>query len=396
MSLRCLHVVPTYLPALRYGGPIHAVHGLCRALAGHGCEVHVYTTNVDGEGILPVPTDGPVRLDGVDVHYFPTGLGRRLYRSPAMGRALTDNLASFDIVHLHSVFLWPTTAAARLARRQNVPYLLAPRGMLVGPLIQRKSRILKSAWIEIFDRANLAGAAAIHATSRSERREFERLGLPARSFAVVPNGVDTPPGDAAVSPPDRLRPYILFLGRINWKKGIERLIDAMQFVPDADLVIAGNDEEGETARLQARASALGLGSRICFIGAVQGEEKWSLLRHCAVFALASHSENFGNAVLEAMACARPVVVTPEVGLADVVAEVGCGLVVDGSAEALGPALASLLADPALALRLGQAGAKAARERFSWPSIASAMYEIYQTAIVDRTKDIAYAGKAAHV
>ncbi|MGO4339778.1 glycosyltransferase [Labrys sp. KB_33_2] len=396
MTLRCLHVVPTYLPALRYGGPIHAVHGLCRALAGQGCDVHVYTTNVDGAGILPVPTDRPVRLDGVDVHYFPTGLGRRLYRSPAMGRALARHIASFDIVHLHSVFLWPTTVAARLAQRNAVPYLLAPRGMLVEGLIQRKSRMLKSAWIRAFDRANLAGAAAIHVTSRSERLDIEKLGLPARAFALVPNGIDMPPAGASLFPPDRSRPYVLFLGRISWKKGIARLIDAMQLVADADLVIAGNDDEGETARLRARAAALGLDARVRFVGPVHGEEKWSLLRNCAAFALASHSENFGNAVLEAMACARPVVVSPEVGLAEMVASAGCGMVVDASPKALGAALSSLLADPDLATRLGQAGEKTAREQFSWPGIASAMVDVYQVAILAQAREVALAGRAVHV
>ncbi|MDZ5454228.1 glycosyltransferase [Labrys sedimenti] len=396
MTLRCLHVVPTYLPALRYGGPIHAVHGLCRALAGQGCDVQVYTTNVDGDDVLPVPTDRPVQLDGVNVHYFPAGLGRRLYRSPAMGRALAQNIASFDVVHLHSVFLWPTTAAARLARRHAIPYLLAPRGMLVGPLIRRKSRLLKSAWIQAFDRANLAGAAAVHVTSRSERLEIEKLGLPARAFALVPNGIDMPPAGTDLLLPDQARPYALFLGRISWKKGIERLIDAMQFVGDADLVIAGNDDEGETARLKARAAALGLDTRIRFVGPVHGEEKWSLLRNCAAFALASHSENFGNAVLEAMACARPVIVTPEVGLADAVADAGCGLVVEGSAAALGAALSSLLADPDLAARLGQAGEKTAREQFSWPGIARAMLDVYQEAILARAGQAALAGSPLHV
>lgn len=396
MTLRCLHVVPTYLPALRYGGPIHAVHGLCRALAGQGCEVQVYTTNVDGDDVLPVPTDKPVRLDGVDVHYFPTGLGRRLYRSPAMGRALARHIASFDVVHLHSVFLWPTTAAARLAQKNAIPYLLAPRGMLVGDLIQRKSRLLKSAWIRAFDRANLAGAAAIHVTSRSERLDIEKLGLPARAFALVPNGIDMPSAGAGRLPPDPARPYVLFLGRVSWKKGIERLIDAMQLVADADLVIAGNDEEGETTRLKARAAALGLGARIRFIGPVHGEEKWSLLRNCAAFALASHSENFGNAVLEAMACARPVVVTPEVGLAEMVASAGCGLVVNGSPEAIGSALSSLLADPDLATGLGKAGERTAREQFSWPGIASAMLDVYQEAILAQAGEAALAGRAVHV
>src|ERR1700686_3650307 len=102
--MRILHVVPSYLPATRYGGPIFAVHGLCRALAARGHQVEVFTTNVDGDGISDVPLGVPVERDGVSVHYFPSTL-RRFYFSPAMRSALLRRIADFDLVHAHSVFL---------------------------------------------------------------------------------------------------------------------------------------------------------------------------------------------------------------------------------------------------------------------------------------------------
>src|SRR6185503_18906160 len=100
--MRILHVVPTYIPAWRYGGPIHSVHGLCRALAARGHEVSVATTNVDGNQDSNVPLYRAVRLDGVDVHYFPSTLLRRLYYSPPMRRFIRDRLPQLDIVHTHS------------------------------------------------------------------------------------------------------------------------------------------------------------------------------------------------------------------------------------------------------------------------------------------------------
>ncbi|MEZ5582503.1 MAG: glycosyltransferase [Candidatus Competibacteraceae bacterium] len=141
--MRLLHVVPTYLPATRYGGPIYSVHGLCKALAARGHEVHVFTTNVDGPGDSDVPLTKPVRRDGVSIWYFPSRQLRRLYWSPPMAKALRKLMPGFDLVHLHSIFLWPTWMAARCARHCNVPYILAPRGMLVKELIQRKS-----SWIQ--------------------------------------------------------------------------------------------------------------------------------------------------------------------------------------------------------------------------------------------------------
>jgi len=390
MALRCLHVVPTYFPAVRYGGPIHSVHGLCRALAARGCDVHVYTTNVDGAGVSSVPLEGPVELDGVNVHYFPTATGRRIYRSPAMGAALTATVASFDVVHIHSVFLWPTAIAARLARRHRIPYVLAPRGMLVDSLIRRKSRFLKSAWLWAFERSNIAGAAAIHATSEMERRDIEKLGFDVRSFAVVPNGIDAIPAGAAKPVMLPSRPYVLCLGRVNWKKGIERLIAAMSHVPRANLVIAGNDEDGEAARLMGMVHELGLEDRVRFIGPVYGDEKWALIRNCTTLALASHSENFGNVVLEAMACSRPVVVTTKVGLADIVAQSGSGLVVDGSPTAIGNAISALITDPAYAQRLGEVAAKTARDLFSWPAVASTMCGVYETVVTASGKEVGHA------
>jgi glycosyltransferase involved in cell wall biosynthesis len=122
--------------------------------------LHVFTTNIDGPGITATPVATPVDLDGVQVRYFPCPLLRRLYWSPALGQALRHEIGKFDLVHLHSVFLWPTWAAARAARTAGVPYVLSPRGMLVKDLIARRSRFAKSAWIRLIERSNVERAAA--------------------------------------------------------------------------------------------------------------------------------------------------------------------------------------------------------------------------------------------
>ena len=382
---RCLHVVPTYYPAVRYGGPIHSVHGLCRSLAELGCDVHVFTTNVDGAGVSPVELDRPIDLDGVKVWYFPTGAGRRLYRSPAMRAALETRIASFDIVHLHSVFLWPTAMAARIARDRAIPYVLAPRGMLVDDLIRAKNRLVKRAWIGLVEATNVAGAAAIHVTSEIERAEIEKIGLKVRSYALVPNGVAVPAVQPAAAPASGGRLKVLSLGRISWKKGIDRLIAAMAHTQDAELLIAGPDEESASVELKSLCARLGLAERVRFVGPAHGEEKAALMRECAVLALASLSENFGNVVLEAMACARPVVVTPQVGLADVVAQTGSGLVAAGEPVEFGRALSALLQSAELRAQCGAAGYATARDRFSWPVVARQMQVVYQQHVTARTE-----------
>jgi glycosyltransferase involved in cell wall biosynthesis len=371
--VRILHVVPSYLPAVRYGGPIHAVHGLCRALARAGHEVSVLTTNVDGPGESPVPLDQRVVLDGVGVRYFPSRLLRRLYVSPPMARALPQAIAAADVVHVHSAFLWPPLAAARAARAAGVPYVHSPRGMLVRELIARRSFLVKRAWIALFERRTVAEAAAVHCTSELERQELLALGFAPRATIVVPNGVDLPePAPAAVR-----SDTILYLGRINWKKGLDRLVEAMREVPRGQLVIAGNDEEDLAPRLGALAAARGLADRVALPGHVEGAAKRELLRTAAVLVLPSLSENFGNAVLEAMAHGCPVVVTPGVGLADAVRASGAGLVAEPDPPALARAIRAYVDDPAARAKAGAAAAALAREQYGWDRIAGQMAAHYE-------------------
>lgn len=363
MRLKLLHVVPTYLPARRYGGPIVAVHGLCKALAARGHEIDVFTTNVDGEGVLDVPVGEPVTLDGVRVHYFRSEFPR-LYWSRSMP---LRNVATYDLVHSHAVYLWPGVAAARAARKAGVPYVISPRGMLVPELIRGKSRIVKTAWLQLVERRALAGAAAIHFTSQLEWDDARRTGLPLPSPFVVPNGIDVPPK------PDVPRDdhTLVFLGRINWKKGLDRVIEALQRLPGVRFIAAGNDEESLTPTLIELAQKFGVADRVQFLGPVYGEAKHELLARATLFVLLSQSENFGNAVLEALAMETPAVLSPGVGLADDVVRARAGAI---GAESI----AELLRDPARRAEMGGNGRALVESRFAWPRVAAEMEKEYET------------------
>jgi glycosyltransferase involved in cell wall biosynthesis len=354
------------------------VHGLASTLAAQGHEVHVYTTNVDGNGVLPVRLDQPVQLDGVEVSYFATSVGRRLYRSVRMWQALHANVSNFDIIHLHSVFLWPTSAAAQLARKAGVPYVLSPRGMLVKDLIRRKSSLSKRAWIALFERRNIRRAAAIHLTSEVEASELKALGFTHARLAIVANGIEMPIDipDDDFEPTVMPRPYILFLGRVNWKKGLDRLIPAMKQVASADLLIAGNDEENYRPTLEALARQDGVVDRVRFLGPVDDRKKWALLASARILVLPSYSENFGNVVLEAMVAGCPVIVTPEVGIATLVQEAGCGVVAAGDPARLGLEIKRLLDDRDRSLDMGKAGRRTVQTRYSWKAIGDQMLDVY--------------------
>jgi glycosyltransferase involved in cell wall biosynthesis len=383
--MKILHVVPTYYPAVRYGGPIRSVHGLTSALAARGHDVNVYTTNVDGGGISPVALDRPVLVDGVNVWYFATSVGRRLYRSPRMAHALHANIASFDIVHLHSVFLWPTSAAAKMARKAGVPYVLSPRGMLVKDLIRRKSSLAKRAWINVFERRNIEQAAAVHLTSDIEASEMKALGFSHSHMAVVANGIEVPK-DLSIhdfDPAGAHHPYVLFLGRLNWKKGLDRLIPAMKEVQNADLLIAGNDEENYQPQLEALSRQCDVVDRVRFLGPVDDAKKWALLASARMLVLPSYSENFGNVVLEAMAAGCPVIITPEVGIASVVKDAGCGVVTAGDPENLGLEMKRLLEDDQRCWDMRNAGQRAVQTKYSWATIGKQILDVYTAILADR-------------
>ena len=383
--MRLLHVVPTYLPARRYGGPIVAVHSLCRALAARGHKVEVYTTSIDGRHDSAVPHREPVMLDGVTVRYFASPYLRRLSYAPDMSRALRDAVPDFDVVHLHSVFLWPTWRAARLAEAAKVPYVISPRGMLVKRLIVSRNRLVKSAWIALIERTNLERAAAIHATSAVERHELEQFGWKLRRMVVVPNAAEeideaaragTPSADIAAL--GREQPLVLFFGRLARIKGLDRLLRAFARTERGILAIVGTDYESLAPELLQLAAALNLRHRVRLVTrTVSGADKEHVFAAARVLVLPSYSESFGNTVVEALQRGVPAIVTPEVGAAEAVTQSGGGLVVDGAAEPLGAAIVALLDNPARAAAMGQAGRRYVQQHYGWQTVAGQMEALYQ-------------------
>ncbi|MEM7407782.1 MAG: glycosyltransferase [Pseudomonadota bacterium] len=384
--LRILVVIPTYLPAVRFGGPIVAAHGLSRALADVGHDVQVLTTDADVDGRLAVPVDTPVVRDGVTINYFPyrshfAGLGRRLYVAPRLAEAATRLLPHADIVHLHSVFLWPTLRVARLAAKAGKPYVVTPHGMLDDVLIKARGRVRKRLWIALFERRTLQEAAAIHATSELEVQQLEQMGFGPPALRRVANGLDA---DLTASPAEpaaaRRAGEVLCLGRLNWKKGCEVLLDAIARLPAATLTFAGTGEAHYVESLKRRAMNLGIGTRVRFEGQVGPDARRALLDRAQCLALPSRSENFALVVAEAMVRRCPVVVSEAVGLATAVRDAGAGFVVPDGAPALETALRQVLAGPAAAAEMGRRGRRYALEHFSWERVVPQMESLYRDAM----------------
>jgi len=258
-------------------------------------------------------------------------------------------------------------------------------------MIRKKNSWLKSAWITFIERSTFVRAAGVHVTAELEADELRSFGWPLQEIAWIPNGVDVPARHQtrAAGPFANLPArYALFLSRISWKKGLDRLITAWQWVPDIPLVIAGNDDEGYQPKLQALAQSLGLTDRVLFVGHVGDDDKWALFEDAQLFVLPSYSENFGNVVAEAMAMGCPVLVSPEVGIAAFVSEAAAGAVTDCDPVKLAAAVREMLAEPATRAEMGARGREAVRAHLSWDGVAEQAENLYRRAVSTETPVLA--------
>jgi glycosyltransferase involved in cell wall biosynthesis len=387
-----LHVIASLAP--RYGGPSTVVSEMARAVADRGHHVEILTTDIDGPERIPVPVGRPVEWRGATTTFFHVGRPRRYKMSYGLGRALRHRIREFDVVHIHSLFLFHTLATAHYCRRFLVPYVVRPHGTL-NPWHRSQHRWRKAVYGGLLEGRNLRGASGIHYTSVEERDHAASLHLSAPSF-VIPLGVDVQALARPVDPAtlaDRTelagRALVTFIGRLTAKKRVGLLVEAFAEVAhrraDAHLVIAGPDDEGIGGALRSQIAATGLEDRVTMLGLVVGEAKVALLQRSQVFILPSEDENFGVAVVEALAAGLPVVVTEGVAISRQLAEVDAGEVVTTTRGALSAAITRLLEDKELAASRAEHGRALVRSAFAWTSIAAQLEQMYQQVISTPTR-----------
>lgn len=381
--MRVLHVIPSLSP-LR-GGPVFTMDLIARGLAATGVEVHVAATDDDGAGRRRLPLAQPVREGDFTYWYFPRQT--RFYTgSLPLSRWLARSIRSFDLVHTHALFSFPPLAAAAWAARSGVPYILRPLGTLERWGLRNRRPLLKQLSFALFERRALARAAAVHFTSARERDEAAHLGAAGRSV-IIPNPVALAehPGAAGSRLRDRFpvlagRTIVLFLGRIDPKKGLDLLLRALAEArarrPELALVIAGAGDPALTARLQTLAAELGLADATLWTGFLDGPTKLAALAGADMLALPSFSENFGNAVVEAMAAGLPVIVSDQVGIHHEIAAAAAGVVVPTEVAPLAAALARLAGDPAGRQEMGQRGQHLARTHYTPEAVARQLITLY--------------------
>jgi glycosyltransferase involved in cell wall biosynthesis len=381
--MRILHVIPSVGPSR--GGPSFVMKALARGLAAAGVDVHVATTDDDGRGRLDVKSGATVQDGGATYRYFPRQT--RFYSvSLPLNRWLARHVADYDVVHIHALFSFPSASAAHWAAKRNVPYIVRPLGTLNRWGVRNRRPWLKKLSLRFLETRILANAGAVHFTSEQERLEAQEC-CAANNAIVIPNPLDLEsavPGAARGRLRSRYpelagRVWILFLSRLDPKKGLDLLLPAFARLraacPNTVLIVAGDGDPGFVRSLRVMAARLGIDADIVWTGFVAREEKRAALTDCDLFVLPSYSENFGVAALDAMASGLPVVVSDQVAIHKEIAEAEAGLVVPCSEDALLGALTLAVRDGSLRAKLGRNGALAARQ-FSLEGVVSKLVGLY--------------------
>lgn len=392
--MKILIVNPCYYPAHRYGGPVKSIHEMGRHLVDMGVDVTVFTTNVDGPGNLDVPVGTQVFIDGVKVSYFPVEKPRSYFRSPQLAAVLHERLKEFDLAYINWLYVYPTMVATRECLRQKVPYVLSPRGMLDPNAIALHGTLKKKLYLNLIERKHLYGAAAVHFTSTGERDQATGSGWRVNPV-VVPNGVDLSEHPSAPDPKPFLllfpklagKKMVLFLGRMNYIKGLDLLAKAwplvVKAVSNVHLVLAGPDDDGYAEKIKGWLVEGEVESSATFTGMLLGENKLAALAAADVFVASSYLESFGMAIVEAMACGKPVVITDRVNICREVEQAGAGIVTSCDPASIAEALIKILKNPEAASDMGKKGRKFVEHNFTWDKAAREMIKVYEDILVSR-------------
>ncbi len=366
-------------PSPSHGGWLHLCNGLDPVRDGGMVPSILGMTGALGRlrGEITIVTPTPSRLSELSI---PAGLS---LKGPETN--FEASVRAAEIVHLHGLWQSHTRRGARAARMAHVPYLITAHGM-AEPWALRHKRWKKRVYLALVESRNLRRASCLHALSRPEIGHLQKL-APWTPICFIPNGVDLKPLDNLPSRkvleaecPELTGKFILlFFGRVHVKKGLDLLAEALGRLapahPDMHLVIAGTDD-GALSPFRDRMAELGLTRKMTYLGHVSGERARQVWAAADAFVLTSYSEGFSMAVLEAMACRLPCLITTTCYFPEAAAA-GAAIVTQANSAAITEGLRELLEiTPQERFQLGANARSLVEAHYTWDRQAARLAAVY--------------------
>ncbi|MBS1527559.1 MAG: glycosyltransferase [Bacteroidetes bacterium] len=378
--MNILQVNASYKPAYIYGGPTMSVSKLSEQLAKAGCTVEVFTTTANGPAELPVEPGKATEVDGVKVTYFRRLTKDHSHFSPALLRRLWSEIKNYDVVHIHAWWNLVSVLSCQVAIMRGKPVVISPRGTLSAYSFTNRNSFGKKL-MHVFLGKPLLKRSFMHVTSHRERQAMEKLVTAQRIFEI-PNFVALPADMPVAQSGHHQSLRLLFFSRIDEKKGLEILFDALKNIGiPYRLTIAGNGEPAYVVRLKALAKETGIDQFIDWVG-FRGEDKFKVLADHDLMVLPSYDENFGNVVIESLAVGTAVLVSDNVGLAGYVLDNKLGWVSSHDAGSFADAIISIHENPAELQRIRKHAPAKIRNDFNEEYLAKRYIGMYEQIISD--------------
>ena len=377
------HVVFRCVVGKYAGGLERVAIELADAQAANGHNVEILAVQEPGQ------VDGRTPA-GARIRYFSGRQLGNVVAAPSMIAGMAEDAGRYAAIHLHNTFHPLNLQARRFACRSRIPLFAHPHGALDPALFTGNdfNGYKKRFYARLFEVPTLNACGAVFALSGDEESQLRSLGV-TTPIETIPNGIVVPPpaGDAARAQfraelglgSDDLA--ITFIGRINRKKALHDIVDALAIASStrrAALLIVGNPEgfPDYTAELRAQITERSLDARVHWLGFADEARKATIFAASDMFIHASYSEGMATAILEAMAVGLPTLVTTGCYMGKA-ASAGAVLQVEQNVQAIADGIALLHDDMAERLALGERGRAYIDRNHSWPALSAQIVDVYR-------------------
>jgi glycosyltransferase involved in cell wall biosynthesis len=385
--MRILQVLPSFAP--EWGGPPKVVYQIAESLR-HTFEIDILTTSSPGDDLVKIPP-------GVRFINLKRSVFHHLWKShsAALLDFMNQNIANYDLLHIHELWLSHLFTSSRAASAHNVPFIISPHGELDAWALNYKG-FKKRIFTEVFQRNLFLKATAIHALTQKEADEISRYcnGNPPPVF-IIPNAlphsvIHYENNDALL--PSKDEPYLLFLSRINIKKGCDILLRAFsewQHNTKYKLVITGTgDPSYYLDTLKKLAVRLGIDHRVVFTGAVYGSRKKALYENASLFVLPSLAEGLPLVLLEAMQAGCPMLISNNCGIDQILKEEKLAEVCEATVDSVLAGLDKFLQlSPEEIISIRCNGPRVLRKYFSNEIVSEKYINMYEEVLASNLKQV---------